>query len=431
MLERQNWAASQLDEWYLFPETLPSTRNPGAYSNVSDYVDSLTATARSQGRDRYFTYVTSIAEEKAYYESGATAGFGFRLQVDNVARRLFVAEVFEGAPAQSYSIRRGSEILAIGTSSSNLRSVSAILDSEGEQGIWNALGPSTPGTSRTIKHLTDGFTSTPTITKADYDLLPVPTVRTLYDGNERLGYINLRTFISTANQPLRQAFSQFREQGIDRIIIDLRYNGGGLLSTAELIGDLMGGGRNAGDVMSYTRFRASKSQYDETRRFMTQPESVMPAKLAFIVTEASASASEMVINSMTPWMRENSAIIGSNTYGKPVGQIAEDRAACDDRLRIIALKIENADRQGDYFDGLAGRTGASCRAEDDLTRSMDSTGEASTRAAMDFLTGKSCTPIATGARAQSADARSAGADRRALLMAQRPSTAQRESPGIF
>ena len=64
--ERQDWAAAQLNEWYLFPETLPASLDPTPYASVGAYVDALTATARAQGRDRYFPYVTSIAEENAY-----------------------------------------------------------------------------------------------------------------------------------------------------------------------------------------------------------------------------------------------------------------------------------------------------------------------------------------------------------------------------
>ncbi len=96
--ERQDWAAAQLNEWYLFPETLPTNLNPSAYSTVEAYIDALTATARSQRRDRYFTYLTSIAEENAYYNSGATAGFGFRLGYDTAARRVAVIQILRGCP---------------------------------------------------------------------------------------------------------------------------------------------------------------------------------------------------------------------------------------------------------------------------------------------------------------------------------------------
>jgi len=68
--DRQDWAASQLREWYLFPETLPATISPAAFTTVSDYIDALTATARAQRKDRYFTYLTSIASEDSYYASG-------------------------------------------------------------------------------------------------------------------------------------------------------------------------------------------------------------------------------------------------------------------------------------------------------------------------------------------------------------------------
>ncbi|MGL6043154.1 MAG: S41 family peptidase, partial [Sandaracinobacteroides sp.] len=54
---RQAWAKSQLDEWYLFPETLPASLDPAPYPSVQDYLDALTATARGQGKDRFFTYI--------------------------------------------------------------------------------------------------------------------------------------------------------------------------------------------------------------------------------------------------------------------------------------------------------------------------------------------------------------------------------------
>ena len=63
--DRQDWAAAQLREWYLFPDTLPSTLDPTPYTTVGDYIDALTATARAQRKDRYFTYLTSIASENA------------------------------------------------------------------------------------------------------------------------------------------------------------------------------------------------------------------------------------------------------------------------------------------------------------------------------------------------------------------------------
>ncbi|WP_333917037.1 hypothetical protein [Sphingomonas sp. LR60] len=79
---RQNWVLATMNEWYLFPVTLPTNIDPGAYSDVDSFLDALTATARAQRKDRYFTYLTSLKAENAYYGSGGTAGIGVRLARD-------------------------------------------------------------------------------------------------------------------------------------------------------------------------------------------------------------------------------------------------------------------------------------------------------------------------------------------------------------
>ena len=104
-------------------------------SNLDDYLDARVAPARAQGRDRFFTYATSIAEENALINSGSSAGFGIRLSYDTVGRRLFVVEAYEGAAALAAGIDRGTEITAIGTSSANLQSVSSLFASGGSQAV--------------------------------------------------------------------------------------------------------------------------------------------------------------------------------------------------------------------------------------------------------------------------------------------------------
>jgi carboxyl-terminal processing protease len=428
LTERQNWAATQLNEWYLFPETLPANLSPAGYNSVGAYIDALTATARAQGRDRFFTYLTSIAEENAYYSSGQTAGFGIRLSFDTGQQRLFIAEAFEGAPALAAGIDRGTEILAIGTTAATMRTVATIVAAEGEAGLNTALGPSTPGTARVLRVSDAAGTREVTLTKIDYELLPVSTrygARIIDDGGRRVGYVNLRTFISTANGALRNAFASFRAQGITDIVVDLRYNGGGLVSVAELMGDLMGGNRTKAEIFGFTTFRASKASNNETDFFNPQPESVSPTRIAFIGTDGSASASELVINAFIPYYGNRMALVGTNTYGKPVGQIAVDRTACDDRLRVVAFKTENRDHQGEYFNGLANFVQASCQAGDDLSRPLGDPSEASIARALDFLAQRPCAPIGAAAKTQALGAR------RNLLAPERPSTAQREVPGLF
>jgi carboxyl-terminal processing protease len=427
---RQDWAAGVLREWYLFPETLPASLDPSGFTSVEAYIDGLTATARAQHKDRFFTYLTSIAVEDAFFGSGSSAGFGVRLSYETVQGRVFIAEAFEGAPALAAGIDRGAEILAIGTSAADLRTVSSLMAAGGPEAVSDAIGPSTPGVTRLLRIADSAGTRDVSVTKADYTLTPVSSrygAKVIDDGGRRVGYLNLRTFISTADPALRNAFATFRAQGITDIVVDLRYNGGGLVSTAELMGDLLGRDRTSSDVFSFTTFRPEKSSNNSTRFFRPEANSIAPTRIAFIGTTGTASASELVINAFIPYLHARDGLIGTNTYGKPVGQIAVDRSACDDRLRVVAFKTENAARQGEYFDGLATKVEASCQAGDDLSHPFGDPQESSTRAALDFLAGRACTRIAAGTGITTQAIR----ERRELLTPERPSPVQREVPGAF
>ena len=430
LLDRQNWAFAQLGEWYLFPETLPATLDPAPYATVDAYIDALTATARSQRRDRFFTYLTSIAKENAFNTSGASAGIGIRLSTDANTKKAFVSESFEGAPGLNAGIDRGDEIVAIGDTPAALRTVADIITAEGVAGVTTALGPTTAGVTRTLRLTSPaGVTRDVTVTKADYALSPVSSrygAKIIDDNGRKVGYLNLRTFISSADPQLRTAFDQFRAAGITDFIIDFRYNGGGLVSTAELLGDLLGGNRSSFDIFSQTTFRPEKASQNSVKRFARQSQSVSPVSIAFIGTGATASASELVINAFVPYLGTKAGLIGANTYGKPVGQVALDRPACDDRLRAIAFSLRNSANSDAYYDGLATAVKASCAAGDDVKYQLGDPQEASTRQALDFLAGKACTPIATGQVGQAVQAA-----KPQLLRPAIPTVEQREVPGLF
>jgi C-terminal processing protease CtpA/Prc len=426
---RKQWALAQLNEWYLFPDLLASSIDPTQFNNLDDYVDALVAPARAQSRDRYFTYVTSIKEEDAYYSQGSSGGFGLRLGYTSTGR-LFVTEAYEGGPGLAAGLDRGTEIIGVGTSTSSLQTVSSLYASGGFDAVSNALGDSTAGTTRVLQiRQLDSTVSTVSVTKRDYALAPVSNrygAKIIDDGGRKVGYVNLRTFVVTADQQLRDAFANFKAQGVTEVIVDLRYNGGGLISVAEGLSNLLNAQR-AGQVMSYTTFRASKSSENETTNFTSLPQAIAATKVAFIGTGSTASASELVINAQKPYLGSNAALIGSNTYGKPVGQIALDNPACDDRLRAIALRTENSAHEGDYYTGLAARLPATCRADDDIGYQLGDPREASIKVALDFLAGRSCTPIqtTTGVAQQSV-----GRERKPLMRT-RPTASQRQQPGLF
>jgi C-terminal processing protease CtpA/Prc len=422
---RQDWALVQLNEWYLFPELLAPSVNKASYTNLQDYIDALVAPARAQSKDRYFTYITSIAEENAFFQSGTSAGFGFRLGYDTAARRVFVIETFEGTPALAQSIDRGTEITAIGPVGGDLRTVNSIMATGGAQAVVDALGPSDPGTTRVLQvRDPSGALRTLTLAKTDYTLDPVSNrygYKIINDGGRQVGYVNLRTFIDTADADLREAYLAFRNAGVTDLVIDFRYNGGGLIDVAELMGDLMGRDK-AGQVYDYVTFRPSKASENSTYNFRPQPQSIQPTSIAFIGTGSTASASEMVINSMQPYLpNTRMALVGENTYGKPVGQIALDRAACDDRFRVIALRLENANRQGDYYTGLASTVPNTCRAQDDIGRQLGDPSENMLAVALNFVGGRGCSPF-------TATTQSTGRD---MLQPRRPNAVQENLPGSF
>jgi C-terminal processing protease CtpA/Prc len=426
-----DFADAVLDEWYLFPSLLNNNVNRNSVSDLQSYLDARVAPARAQDRDRGFTYWTSIAEENALINSGSSAGFGIRLAYDTVNDRVFLFEAFENAPGFIAGMDRGTELLAIGTSSTNLQTVSSLMASGGPQAVVDALGPSTAGTTRVIRFAPVGSAAIQqSITKEDYSLDPISDrygALVLDDGGKKVAYINLRTFIvGNAEDQLRDAFGDFKAQGITEFIIDFRYNGGGLVRVADTFGDLMGAGR-VGQVWSETVFRASKASENSTELFQSEPNSIQPIKIAFIGRGGTASASELVINSMLPYVAPaNIALVGDDTFGKPVGQYGFDLAECDVRIRAVTFQTNNADGNGEYYSGLAGVMPNTCRASDDIFTPFGDPSEASIAAALDFLGGRACTPISGGG---GQTAQSVGG--RESLQPTRPNAAQYEIPGLF
>lgn len=425
------FANDVLNEWYLFPSLLDNTVNPANFNSVQSYLDARVAPARAQSRDKGFTFATSIAEENALINSGSSAGFGIRLAFDSVNNRVFLFEAFENGNGFQAGMDRGTELLAIGTTSANLQSVNSLMASGGPQAVVNALGPSDPGVSRVIRFAQLGGNVIETsVTKTEFSLDPVSDrygALVLNDGGKNVGYLNFRTFFpSSAGDQLRDAFELFNANGVTELIIDFRYNGGGLVSLAETFGDLLGEGR-VGQVWSRTILRASKSSENSTRLFQNEAQSLQASKIAFITTGNSASASELVINSMIPYLNADSiAIVGSNTSGKPVGQFGFDFAECDLRIRAVTFQTVNASDQGEYFTGLASVIPNSCRADDDIFTPLGDPAEASIATALDFLAGRSCTAISQGG---GQTAQSVGG--RETLRPEFPTAAQYEIPGLF
>jgi len=327
--------------------------------------------------DRGFTFLTTVESDTQFFGEGIFVGFGFSFQLlpDDELR---IKQVFENSPAAAAGFERGFRILEI-----DGRSIAEI---EAGEGLNEAFGPPTPGI--TMSFLIEDLNSVQfptTATKAEVTIDPVPQFRVITTGNENIGYIEFRTFISTSNSTLLQAFAEFTAQGVTDVIIDLRYNSGGLVSVAEFLASLLAGPSNVSNVLSMTHFNQANSASDTTSFFSAESNSIDLDSIVFITTNASASASELVINSLEPYV--DVALVGSKTFGKPVGQVASD--FCDQRLRLVAFETVNVNDEGQYFDGLP----VDCDAEDDLESAIGDPAEASLAAAITYVSTGACPMI--------------------------------------
>jgi C-terminal processing protease CtpA/Prc len=412
-------------EWYLFRDQLPDGVDPDQYATAAELLDALTAEARADGKDRFFSYVTTRQADDAILQEGQFVGFGFRSRIED--DRLWLTDVYEGSPAAAGGLTRGAEITHL-DSGSGFVPMSTVL--EGDPELATAFGPATEGVERGMRFVPPGGEPVEAVfTKAVVTILPVPAdgVRVLaLPANPAVpvAYLGLRTFTTTAEAPLREAYASFREQGIEYFIVDLRYNGGGLVRIAELIGDLNGQARAGSDVYFHQLFNEAKSGRNTVRRFDPQGESVAPVRIAFITTGLTASASEIVINSLSPWAEV--AIVGEDTLGKPVGQSAFDASGCDLRLRLVAFRFTNSEDSGDYYDGLASTLPFACRAGDDLALRPGDPAEASTTEALAWLgTGACGEVLPPGSRALKP------VSGRRLPRARHPTAVESYLPGII
>jgi C-terminal processing protease CtpA/Prc len=412
-------------EWYLFRDQLPDGVDPDQYATATELLDALTADARAEGKDRFFSYITTRQADDAILQEGQFVGFGFRSHIED--GRLWLTDVYEGSPAAAGGLTRGAEITHL-DSGSGFVPMSTVLEEDPE--LATAFGPATEGIERGMRFIPPGGTPVEAVfTKAVVTILPVPEegVRVLAlpaNPTVPVGYLSLRTFTTTAEAPLREAYDGFRAQGIEYFIVDLRYNGGGLVRIAELIGDLNGRARAGSDVYLHQLFNEAKSGRNTVRRFDPQDESVAPVRIAFITTGLTASASEIVINSLAPWAEV--AIVGEDTLGKPVGQSAFDASGCDLRLRLVAFRFTNSEDSGDYYGGLASTLPFACRAGDDLALSPGDPDEASTSEALAWLGSGACGEVLPpGSRAMKA------LSSRRMPRARHPAAVESYLPGII
>jgi len=360
---------------YFWNTSLPTTVDLSAHASPEALLDFLASfspvsSATGQPVDR-FSFINSAAADAAFFGEGQFEGFGFSWRYE-AADDVRFTRVFADGPAGQAGFARGHRIVMLDN-----RTIDDINANEGVSAMFD-LDPLT----FTIRRL-DNSEFTVTLAKDVVTIDPLPQWRLIDTPAGPVGYMELATFISTANPVFNTIFAEFQQAAITDLIIDLRYNGGGLVNTTELLGDYLGGAVSTGRVFSETLFNANNASNNQIRRFSEiLNRSLNLSRLIVIASRGTASASELITNSMEPHLEVT--IVGDTTYGKPVGQVGI--TFCEKILRPTSFETVNELGEGKYFDGLP----VDCPAADDISIPVGDDNDPDVQAALAYLAGNGC-----------------------------------------
>lgn len=208
-------------------------------------------------------------------------------------------------------------------------------------------------------------------TKTNYSENPVYLKKVFTLGTKKIGYLMYNGFYSNYENELNSAFGYFQNEGITHLILDLRYNSGGSVNTATRLASMITG--------QFNNQVFAKQQWNyKIENIINNPEQLLNRftsvinngnsinhlnlnNIYVLTTKRSASASELVINGLKPYI--NVIQIGDFTAGKNVGSITLYDSPTFTKQNLnpthtyamqpIVLKIANSANFSDYIDGLS------------------------------------------------------------------------------
>ncbi len=341
------WLGDYMNEWYFWYRLSPRP-DAAAYADVQSYFDALLYTGSSADfpSDRYSGSQTTESFNR-FFGDGATLGYGISvagLELNrNGALPLYVRHVEPLSPAAAQDVRRGDEVLTI-----NDRGAGDLVTTDN----FAALTAQRPGEMLTLTLRRSGIQRTIFVNAETFNLTPVngTTVITTA-GGRRLGYVTVKDMVSQALAPLETAFSRFVAEGVQDVVLDLRYNGGGLVSTGGTLASYIAGTRGNGlnyATLLYNDKRASSN--NQNFRFSSQSSALGLPRVFVLMGRRTCSASEQVINGLRGAGVEVVAV-GEATCGKPVGFLPT--SACGSTYSVVNFESVNQRNEGRYFDGFA------------------------------------------------------------------------------
>jgi carboxyl-terminal processing protease len=357
-----------LRDWYLWYGQLPAI-DPSAWSTPEQALAALKVP-----QDRY-SYVDSAATFDAFFDEGRALGFGFAYAL--VAGDMWIRYVQPQSSAQAAGLRRGDRIVAIdGTPMATLVASNR---------VDAALGPATEGFSAHFDLLRNAAPLSVTVTKGWYTVASVLHARLIDRPGGKVGYLAFLSFTEPSRTEWLAALMRLQQEGARDIVVDLRDNGGGRLTVANLVASSLLPAGLAGVAGTTLQFNDRHSGSNLTYS-LTPVEGVDPVRrLIWITSARTCSASESLMTSLRPYLW--AAVVGETTCGKPVGftpPVFNGKV-----YSIVTFRTSNRDGFSDYFAGLA----PDCTVGEDYSRPYGDPAEPKLAAALQWLDGAGC-PLA-------------------------------------
>ena len=354
---------------YLWYREVPASIDYGDFDSPEQTLDFL----KYAEKDR-FSYIADAEEFSSLFGEGQYVGYGFAYFIDD-AGRVWFKFVYDDSEAGRAGLERGDEILSI-----NGQTVEQISTALAWDDVFGDKKVGVPVSMLVRKK--DGSTADVQMNKSVVNINTVLYSSVIEQNGEKIGYLVFNSFLSTSRAELDDVFARFSAQNVSRVILDLRYNGGGSVAVAQDLGSYLFDNDNDNQLFTVLEQNDKYSRLDSKYYFSSKVNELDLQQLVIITTGSTASASEMIVNGLKPFVPVKT--IGSKTFGKPVGMNGFE--FCDQIILPITFAVYNADHQGDYFDGIA----ADCAAEDDVAYAFGDAAEPMLAEALRATRGQNC-----------------------------------------
>ena len=301
-------------------------------------------------RDR-FSGIDNAADFDSLFQEGQYLGYGFSFTI-KADGRVWIQFVYNDSPAGKSSIKRGDEILSI-----NGQTVQQVIDSLSWDTVFGPALQNHPLTMQLRNQLGNIFSVI--LFKTTVNINTVLHHGILHNGSENVGYLAYKSFLNTSNAEFPAVFAAFKAAGVRKVILDMRYNGGGSVSVANKLASYLYANETTDDDLFTKLIYNDKHQDSNVFFFLESSLNQLELDQLIVITSAATcSASEMIINGLKPYVDVKT--VGSATCGKPVGM--NGFRFCDNIFLPVTFESQNKNDEGGYFDGIS----ADCAAADDV-----------------------------------------------------------------